>query len=68
MNAIAKRKTVTSSEVKARWITKAYQRYMVNLRKEDDSDLIEYIERRKTSGDGTTDIFREAVEELKNKG
>ena len=68
MNAIAKRKTVTSSEVKARWNAKTYKAYGIHLRKEEDGDLIEYVEQRKANGDGTTDIFREALEELKNKG
>ena len=38
-----------------------YSRYLINLRKEDDKALIEYIEKHKGSR-GTTDIFREALE------
>lgn len=43
------------------WIAKAYQQYRVNLRKDTDADLIEYIEQLKSTGDGVTDIFRRAI-------
>lgn len=61
------RKTVTSTEVKNRWNAKTYKRYTVNLRKDEDADLIDFVERNK-SQIGTTDIFRAGVETLKNKG
>lgn len=54
----------TSTEVKSRWINANYARYNVNLRKDTDSELIAYIERRKHNGEQTTDIFREAVQHL----
>lgn len=54
----------TSSEVKARWKKANYAEYHVNLRKDTDSELIAYIERRKHNGEQTTEIFREAVQHL----
>ena len=58
----------TSSEVKTRWMKANYASYRVNLRKDTDSELIAYIERRKHNGEQTTEIFREAVRRLKNEG
>lgn len=60
MIGIKKRKTTTSTEVKQRWMAKAYNRYQVNLRKDDDAKLIEYVEANKETI-GTTQIFREAL-------
>ena len=53
----------TSSEVKQRWNAKTYKRYAVNLRKEDDSELIDWIEANRDKY-GITDIFRVGVETL----
>lgn len=58
----------TSTEVKSRWIKANYACYHVSLRKDTDSELIAYIERRKHNGEQTTEIFREAVQHLKNEG
>lgn len=58
----------TSTESKSRWINANYARYNVNLRKDADSELIAYIERRKHNGDQTTEIFRDALQRLKNEG
>ncbi len=55
----------TSTEVKQRWENKAYARYLVRLRKDTDSRLIDYVEKRKEK-DGTSNVFREALEELMN--
>jgi len=54
----------TSTEVKTRWMKANYASYRVNLRKDTDSELIAYIERRKHNGEQTTEIFREAVQHL----
>lgn len=62
VKSIANRKTTTSSEVKKRWIEKAYKRYMVNLRHDTDAELIAYLEERKDTI-GTTQIFREALQD-----
>ena len=54
-------KTHTSSEVKMRWMDKAYHRYAVNLRNDVDKHIIDYIEANKERV-GMTQIFREAME------
>lgn len=61
------RKTTTSTEVKNRWNAKTYKRYTVNLRQDEDADLIQFVEqnREKLS---ITDIFRAGVEQLKTEG
>lgn len=51
----------TSTEVKMRWMNKAYSRYVLNLRYDTDQRLIDYIEANKASV-GTTQLFREALE------
>ena len=63
---MAKRKTTTSAEIKTRWNAKTYKAYGIHLRKEEDAELIEYIEQRKADGDGTTEIFREAISKLRS--
>ena len=57
------RKTTTSSEVKARWIRENYKSYRVNLRYDSDIEMINFVEENKGK-DGTTPIFREALELL----
>ena len=61
------RKTVTSSEVKQRWESKAYKKYMIRLRADDDADLIAWIEANKEKH-GTTELFRMGLEKLKTEG
>lgn len=58
----------TSTEVKSRWEKANYAKYTVRLRKDDDSELIGYIEQRKHNGEQTTEIIREALQKLKNEG
>lgn len=58
-------KTKTSTEVKNRWNAKTYQRYTVNLRKDEDADLIRFVDEHREEF-GTSDIFRAGVEALKN--
>lgn len=63
------RKTTTSNEVKQRWKNKTYKAYQVNLRKDEDADLIEFVEElRKGDKIGTTDIFRIGIETIKKEG
>lgn len=62
------RKTTTSTEVKQRWENKAYKRYVVRLRQDTQADLIKLVEDRKSAGQGTTEIFTDALELLKNEG
>lgn len=55
------RKTVTSTEVKQRWESKAYAKYNVRLRHDVDQDLIDFVEANKLEK-GTSNIFRDALE------
>lgn len=56
--AETKRKTFTSTAVKARYNKKAYKRYSVSLRIKEDADLIELIEKEQAAGASTTEAFR----------
>lgn len=60
-------KTHTSSEVKARWINKAYKRYILNLRYDSDQQLIDFMENNKEKY-GTTPILRDALEMYMKSG
>lgn len=57
----------TSTEAKARWNAKTYKRYQVYFQLDGDRDLIAFIESSKGKY-GTSDIFRAAIEKLKNEG
>jgi plasmid rolling circle replication initiator protein Rep len=61
MDETKKRKTHTSSEVKKRYNDKTYQRYQLNLRKVEDADLIERIEKEKASGFTTTEAIKKLI-------
>lgn len=61
------RKTTTSSEVKNRWNAKTYKRYQVSLRKDDDADLIAFVDAIKDTV-GVTEIFRLGADQLKKEG
>ena len=65
--SIAKRKTTTSSEVKSRWNRKTYRSFQANLRREEDADLIAWVDANRDRY-GPTDIFRAGVETLKSEG
>lgn len=56
----------TSSEVKNRWKKANYKLYQVNFRNDTDKDLIDFIEAQKQKS-GTTELFREAMEDLMQK-
>ncbi|MBQ5824628.1 MAG: hypothetical protein IIW48_07435 [Clostridia bacterium] len=55
----AKRKTHTSNEVKKRYNDKTYQYYKINLRKDDDAELIQYIEEQKKNGVSPSETLRQ---------
>ena len=61
------RKTTTSTEVKNRWNAKTYRRVTVNLRQEEDAEIIRFMD---DLGDkiGPTEIFRAGYEKLKTEG
>ena len=63
---MATRKTTTSTEVKNRWNAKTYQRYTVNLRKDEDADLIAAVERLKDRY-SVSEIFRLGIEAIINE-
>ena len=59
----------TSSEIKNRWNAKTYKRYTVNLRKDEDADLIKFVEQEKQKDEKIISrIFRAGAEKLKNEG
>lgn len=60
-------KTHTSSEVKKRWMDKAYKRYAVNLRYDTDQKIIDFLEKYKEKY-GTTGIIREALDRYIKSG
>ena len=55
------RKTHTSNEVKARYINKTYNRYLISLKKEEDRDLIALIEANKEKGIQVTETVRDGL-------
>ena len=57
----------TSPEIKNRWIKANYRQYAVNLRYDNDQELIDYIEQHKEQF-GTTEIFRVALQLLIDRG
>ena len=57
----------TSNEAKQRWKAKAYKAYQVNLRKEEDADLIAFVDSLK-GRIGTSDIFRIGISTIKKEG
>lgn len=56
-----KRKTHTSSAVKARYNAKTYQQYAVKLRKVEDADVIERIEAERTAGLSTSEAIKKLI-------
>lgn len=57
----------TSTAVKSRWEAENYKKYIVRLRADTDEELIKFIEANKDTH-GTTELFRLALEKLKNEG
>lgn len=59
----------TSSEVKNRWNAKTYKRYTLSLRREEDAELISYIDEQATKGLKVSELVRESLELYrKNEG
>jgi hypothetical protein len=55
----------TSSEVKQRWNEKTYRRLTLYLRKEDDKEYIDYLDKRRSeTGESLADIVKEGLDEL----
>lgn len=56
-----KRKTHTSTAVKARYNKKTYKNYNINFRLDEDDDIISAVEKEKESGASTTEAFRQLL-------
>ena len=50
-----------SNEVYARYHAKTYKRYMLNLRKDRDRELIDMIEKNKAAGISPTDTIKALI-------
>ena len=44
-----------------RWIAKTYNRYSINLRKDEDADIIQMIEANKEKGISPTETIRDLI-------
>lgn len=58
----------TSYAIRQQWDKENLKKYGVAFHTTHDAELIEYIERQKATGKGTSEIFREAIEKIKNEG
>lgn len=58
----------TSYEIRKRWDQENLKKYGISFHRKNDADLIDYIEQRKRTGMGTSEIFREAIDQMKNGG
>ena len=58
-----KRKTHTSSEVKARYNAKTYQQYGLKLRKVEDAATIDKFEAEKAKGYTTSEAIKRLIEQ-----
>lgn len=58
---IKKRKTHTSSEVKNRYNQKTYVQYAIKLRKVEDAEIIDLIEKEKQKGFGITEAIKNLI-------
>jgi hypothetical protein len=58
-----KKKYKTSSESKMKWEKENYKKYVVRFRTDRDKELMEYINKEKERGVGTTELFRDALTE-----
>ena len=61
------RKTTTRTEVKNRWNAKTYRRVTVNLRQEEDAEIIRFMDANREKI-GPTEIFQKKKKKLKNEG
>ena len=54
----------TKQEIRNEWNRVNLKHYNVAFHRTNDVDIIAYVEKRKERGEGTTEIFREAMESL----
>ena len=58
----------TSSEVKQRWKDKTYKRMTLYLRKEDDKEYVDYLNKRRAeTGESLADIVKEGLDAIMDK-
>ena len=59
----------TSSESKNRWNAATYKRYTVSLRQDEDSEIINFLEKAKKQNQKiVTQIFREGYNQIIKEG
>lgn len=56
----------TKQEIRNAWNKDHYKSYQVNLRYDQNADLIDKVEKRKAQGQNVKDIFIEALEKLED--
>lgn len=52
----------TRVELRNEWNRKNYKSYTINLRYDNDQQLMDYIDEERAKGRGITDIVRDALE------
>lgn len=57
----SKRKTTTSSEVKMRYNQKAYEKYTLMFRRDDDADIIAAVDALKSQGMSTKQAIAQLI-------
>ncbi len=57
-----KRKTHTSNDVKNRYNQKTYVQYGIKLRKVEDAEIIDLIEKEKQKGFGITEAIKNLIQ------
>lgn len=58
-----------SSAAKQRWKEKTYRNFTLFLRKEDDKEYIDYLDKRRSeTGESLADIIKEALDLLMAEG
>ena len=58
----------TKQEIRRAWDKEHMKTYGVVVHKENEKDIFEYIERRKSEGTPTSAIFKEGIRELIRRG
>ena len=54
----------TSSEVKQRWKDKTYKRMNLYLRKDEDKEYLDFIDKRREQGETLAEIVKEGLDYL----
>lgn len=59
--------TQTKQSIRHEWNRRNMKSYAVTLHKENDKDIIDYVENGKENGESASNLFRQAVREKINK-